>query len=43
VTLSGDGRGWVITAHHHDPVVLPRQTPPAALAAAIVQDLERSD
>jgi hypothetical protein len=43
VTLSADGRDWAITAAGRDPAVLPRQTPPAALADAIVREVERSD
>lgn len=41
MTLSAGGRDWVITAHCHDPVVLPRQTPLTELTDAIVREGER--
>ena len=43
VTLSADGCDWVIENRRDGPVVLPRSTRPAALADAIVREIERPE
>lgn len=43
VVLSADGSHWVIHTDRPNPLMLPRETPPADLADAIVDEIRRTD